>query len=306
MNAGPAWKSQSERGTPWLLTLIIRIALVAGRPLTRALLVPIVAYFFASAGAARRASRAYLARVLGGPVSIRDQLRHLYAFAACTLDRVYLLSGRGTHFDLRLHDIDGAIAALHRGQPALVLVAHVGSYDVLRIAGAQQAALKFQIVMDRAHGRMLVDALATLNPSLDGEIIDRGGEVPLALRIRDALSDGCVVGLMADRLVGDDAGVTVNFLGEPARLPATPWLLGAALNVPVFACFGLYRGGRRYDLYFEPMPVAAAPNRAGRTAVAAAAAQHYADRLALHLQTAPYNWFNFYDFWAAPSTGRPQ
>ena len=32
--------------------------------------------------------------------------------------------------------------------------------------------------------------------------------------------------------------------------------------------------------------------------------QHYADRLAHHARNAPYNWFNFYDFWHSQSNVR--
>jgi hypothetical protein len=32
--------------------------------------------------------------------------------------------------------------------------------------------------------------------------------------------------------------------------------------------------------------------------------QRYADRLAHHARTAPYNWFNFYDFWHVQSDNR--
>jgi predicted LPLAT superfamily acyltransferase len=31
--------------------------------------------------------------------------------------------------------------------------------------------------------------------------------------------------------------------------------------------------------------------------------QQFADRLAHHVRIAPYNWFNFYDFWNDPTAG---
>ena len=36
-----------------------------------------------------------------------------------------------------------------------------------------------------------------------------------------------------------------------------------------------------------------------RNAAAAAAAQSFAARLEAYCRIAPYNWFNFFDFWAA-------
>jgi predicted LPLAT superfamily acyltransferase len=38
--------------------------------------------------------------------------------------------------------------------------------------------------------------------------------------------------------------------------------------------------------------------RATRDAELARQVQAYADRLAAHVRSAPYNWTNFFDFWA--------
>jgi predicted LPLAT superfamily acyltransferase len=49
--------------------------------------------------------------------------------------------------------------------------------------------------------------------------------------------------------------------------------------------------------------------RAGRDAALAEWAQHFAHRLAWYARFAPYNWFNFYDYWApraAPTTREMQ
>ncbi len=42
-------------------------------------------------------------------------------------------------------------------------------------------------------------------------------------------------------------------MGSPAPFPAAPFLIGALLKVPLVMCMGLYRGGNRYDLYFEAL-----------------------------------------------------
>jgi predicted LPLAT superfamily acyltransferase len=60
----------------------------------RPLLYPIVAYFMLTSRAARAASSDYLRRVLERTPRRRDQWRHFFAFASCTLDRIFLLSRR--------------------------------------------------------------------------------------------------------------------------------------------------------------------------------------------------------------------
>lgn len=304
MTASTQWKAQKERSSPRSLALIVWIALHLGRRCTRLLLWPIVAYFFVSGASARNASRAYLARVLPRPVRQRDVFQHLHSFAACTLDRVYLLAGRHGELDVSIHDPGNALAPLHAGSAAIVLTAHLGSFDLLRALGAQQTQLRFRVVMDRAHGRMLSATLARLNPESDEQIINTSNGPQLVLALRDALAEGSVVGLMADRRVGADPGLAVEFLGAQARLPSGPWSLAAAFAHPALICFGLYRGGRRYELHFETFPAPAFTTRAERAMQAQASAQRFADRLAHYVRLAPYNWFNFYDFWADDAQAR--
>src|SRR5690606_32340784 len=120
----------------------------------------------------------------------------------------------------------------------------------------------------------------------------------LMLEIKQALDQGHMVGLMADRVRAGERSVTVDFLGGQARLPAAPWILAGVLNVPVVIGFGVYRGDNRYDAYFELLAERFELPGANRDAAIRDYAQRYAQRLESHVRDAPYNWFNFYDFWA--------
>jgi predicted LPLAT superfamily acyltransferase len=66
------------------------------------------------------------------------------------------------------------------------------------------------------------------------------------------------------------------------------------MQAPVVMCFGLYRGGRRYDVHFEVLAEKLDAARPQRRAAIQKYLQHYADRLEHYCRIAPYNWFNFY------------
>ena len=74
----------------------------------------------------------------------------------------------------------------------------------------------------------------------------------------------------SDRARPGNQVMTADFLGRPAPFPTAPWQLAAALKVPVVLCFGLYRGGNRYDLHFEPFADQLKLERARRDSRAAA------------------------------------
>ena len=67
--------------------------------------------------------------------------------------------------------------------------------------------------------------------------------------------------------------------------------------MPIVLCFGMYRGGSRYDLYFESFSEGLALPRRGAAAELRCVVQRYAARLEHHVRQDPYNWFNWYDFW---------
>ena len=97
----PVWMAQPELGRPGPLRAFIWIARIFGRRFTRLLLHPVVAYFIVLSGDAKTASRTYLRKVLGREARLVDIYRHYYAFAAVTLDRVYLLRSEFGRFDVR-------------------------------------------------------------------------------------------------------------------------------------------------------------------------------------------------------------
>jgi predicted LPLAT superfamily acyltransferase len=292
------WRSHKERSTRFMVTLIVWLATHAYRPLVRPLLYPIVAYFVATSPAARRASRDYLRRALGRPAGLRDLWRHFFAFASCTLDRIFFLSKRHEAIDVSVDRPEEVRAAVARQAGCLLFVAHFGSAESLRLIAVDQRRLPLSILLDRAHGRMLTELLERLNPELAGSIIDASQRGPqLVLSLKEALQAGRMVGIMADRALSTDRAVSVDFLGAPARLPVGPWQLAHALQVPIVLGFGVYHGGNRYTAHFELFAQSVRLPRDGREAALGELAQRYARRLEFHARGAPYNWFNFYDYW---------
>jgi predicted LPLAT superfamily acyltransferase len=117
------------------------------------------------------------------------------------------------------------------------------------------------------------------------------------LAARDKLDQGYLVGMLADRSLGKDPTLACEFLGGPAPFPLGPFRMAAMLRRPVFFMAGLYLGGNRYRIHFERLADFTAIRREDRDAAISGAIRTYAARLEHHCRQAPYNWFNFYDFW---------
>jgi predicted LPLAT superfamily acyltransferase len=129
----------------------------------------------------------------------------------------------------------------------------------------------------------------------------------ITLAVAEACGRGALVALLADRGRQHEVLHHAPFLGRPAPFPIGPWLLAHALQAPVMLCFGLYLGGNRYRLIFEPMAERIVIPRSARASALDALITNYAARLEHYARLAPTNWFNFYDFWQqdlrAPDAG---
>lgn len=302
------WLERPEAGSLFGYRLISTFARLCGRTAARLALFPITAFFFVRRGPERRAARDYLQRVLGRKPTLKDVARQFYYFASVLLDRVFLLSESFKRFDVRVHGLDDLRAQWAKQQGVLVFGSHLGSFDALRALSEFRKDVKVRVVLDTEQNPEITRFLAAFNPELARSIINaRQDGAITALAIKEALDEGALVTLLVDRARPDNQVSVVNFLGQPAALPTGPWLIAAALKVPVVLCFGLYGGGNRYDLHFESFADTVRVERKDRDASLNAIMQRYADRLAHYTRSAPYNWFNFYDFWhfnsSAPDAG---
>ena len=290
------WTTLPERGTPASLRIIAWIAAHIGRGAARLLLYPITLYYVITAHAARRMSREYLKRVRGGSAHWWHVFRHFYCFAATILDRVYLLHGRFERFGVTVHGKEILQRQIESGNGSILLGSHLGSFEVLRALGVMQRRFPLKVLMDTVHNQNITRFFDALNPEIAGTVIapDRADTL---IRVKESLDGGYFVGMLGDRVSGGDKTTQCQFLGTPATFPAGPVLLAAMMHCPVILFVGLYRGGNRYEIYFEHFADEIVLDRDRRTESIQLWTQRYVRRLEHYARLAPDNWFNFYPFW---------
>jgi predicted LPLAT superfamily acyltransferase len=180
----------------------------------------------------------------------------------------------------------------------------MGSFEVLRTLGNRQPGLEVAMAMYEHNARKLNAVMAAAKPRNPPEIIALG-HVDAMLKIRERLDHGALVGVLADRTLGDEPALAVEFLGARARLPLGPMRAAALLRRRVLFMLGLYRGGRRYRIVFAPLADFTEIPRDARAAAIESAVLRYAALLEQYCRSDPYNWFNFFDFWADGAALRP-
>jgi len=292
------WQSRPEGGGRFGMWLIRSIALACGRRFARGCLYPITAYYYLRRRPERVASRQYLTRVLGRPPTRREVYRHLWCFAAITLDRIYLLAHGERAFAIETEGLEALDALVSERRGVLLIGSHLGSFEALRVLGARRPDLSLRVVLDKQKTPAMTALLEALAPEVGANVIDSSQDgTSITLAMAEACGRGALVALLADRGRQHEVLHHAPFLGRPAPFPIGPWLLAHALQVPVMLCFGLYLGGNRYRLIFEPVAERIVIPRSARAAALDTLITDYAARLEHYARLAPTNWFNFYDFW---------
>lgn len=307
------WSGMAERGSMAALAVMAWVYRVLGRPLAQILLYPIVTYFFLTERAARSASRLYLQRVwetpegrrrLPAPPGFFAPLRHYHEFSVQILDRMVLWGGGLASFQMDHRGGEHLFELARRRQGALLLGAHLGSFDMAReLAGSHR--LRLNVVMFTAHAERINRFFEERDPASRTRVLQLDPHsVRTAFEIKACLDRGELVGMLADRIPagGRERPIFVEFLGRRVAFPRSPFQLACLLGCPVFLSLCLRTGEARYETFVEPLIECRPLPRRERDKGAEALAEAWVRRLEANCLRFPYQWFNFYDLWEPQGT----
>jgi predicted LPLAT superfamily acyltransferase len=306
-----AWWEREERGSILGMRIVVWFLRHLGWAVARLVLYPIVAYFFLTGGSRRRASLEYLRRLHASPEGAGvfrstpgqgQVFRHFLEFAFAILDRVGIWVGRSGDFDFEIIGAEELKRVVADGRGALVLGSHLGSFDAMRLVAADRAPIAVNVLMFTRNAVRINDMLDRLggDSGMKARIIQvEPGSFQHVLQVKACIERGEVVAILADRFHPNEAGrvVRVDFLGGRAPLPQGPILLAGLLGCPLLMMVGLRRSDRAYEIHVERLADRVVLPREDRITAITEWCQLYADRLATYCARAPYQWFNFYDFW---------
>src|SRR5258706_226987 len=209
MSGGTAWAEKSERGNRGWLRFALWLYRNLGRWSVAAILVPITAYFIVFDSVTRRSSREWLETAFATPegrAALRRRpgwtaiFRHVYSFSSSGLDRLVLWAGGASSFRIDHSGGERLLELARQGRGAILLGAHFGSFDMLRLISSQYG-LRVNVLMFTEHAARVNE----LFDSLGGEsrmrvIFVDPGSVQVAFEIKACLARGEFVGILADRV----------------------------------------------------------------------------------------------------------
>jgi predicted LPLAT superfamily acyltransferase len=305
-DSGHEWVSARERGSRFALGFLVWCIRRVGRAPLRLLLAPIATYYCLFARGARHASQAYLARIdraqggAGEPPGLRATYRHLYSFAEAILDRFALWAGAPDCFEAVLHGREHMEHYVEGRRSAILVGAHLGSFDVLRVI-AREAKIPVNVLMYTENAQRINETFQALDPDCNVRVIEIDPtSMRTAFEVRRCVERGEFVAVLADRVHpgGRDRIAHANFLGDPAPFPEGPFLLAMVLRLPVVLTIALKTGPRTYEVFLESLAEGDPVPAQDRAKVLRERIENFAARLEHYCMRAPQQWYNFYDFWA--------
>lgn len=288
----------------WLLYGVYRLL---GRVPFLLCLYPVVLYYWATRGAARSASLDYLCQlqhqhgVFAQAPGWRHSLRHFLAFADTLLDKTLATSGSYRFERVRFEGLEPMLACVRSGEGGVFVTAHMGCLELCQALAARYPGLRVHVLVHTRHAELFNRMLTRLNPQGAVRLLQVTEITPAtAMLLAEKVAQGDFVAIAGDRVpvqLGAQSCVDVQFLGRSAALPVGPYVLASLLKCPLYllACI---REGRQHTVLFEPLAAQVRLPRGQRMQAAAALAQRYAERLERLVVRAPFEWFNFFPFWA--------
>jgi predicted LPLAT superfamily acyltransferase len=304
-----AWMEIAERGSQRALRFIRWYYRTFGRRLTIAFLTPVSAYFFVTGKSLRRASIGYLRTLWaapGGREALRTEpgwrhvFRHIHEFAEHILDRMIVWGGDTEIISVDYAGTEILLELSQQRRGAILLGCHLGSWDLLRSV-AERTGVTLNVLIFTANAALINSFFERMHPDLSLRMIPfQLGSIRWVFDVRAAIERGEFVGVLGDRVWESERerSVPVTFLGRPTRFPLGPFLLQSTLGCPMILTGCFRTGPGRYRAVAVPFAPAGVIPRGDRRKYAEELAQRYAHELEQWCMRAPYQWFNFFDFWA--------
>lgn len=297
------WSQTEERGSTFGIMFLFYTFKICGAFLCKLFMMPVLLYFYLFNKTARNNVADYLKRCdeyFNSEMYSQGNVFKIFInFGFAIIDR---LSAWQSQFDkLKLYKSNSKVFLdmREKNQGGLIIISHLGNFEISRIASAKNKGAVFNIFMHTKNAKKITQALEKINPDYAASLIQGDGmSMKTAIDLKEKVEQGEFVVIAGDRTpVNNDSAVTiVEFMGKQAELPIGPYVLGKVLDCPVLTLFCLHTE-KGYHVKFSQLAEKIEFTKKNRTVKIQQYAQQYAIKLEQEVRLSPLQWYNFHDFW---------
>jgi predicted LPLAT superfamily acyltransferase len=303
----PHWSAIKERGSMLGINTLVFVYKIFGKIFFSICLTPVMAYFYITGTSARQAVSYYLDNYHAsqgqpkkqGVAKFYEGFKVFFSFGLSIVDKLDAWLGKVKFEDVDIVGDEG-YKSLSTGPGAVILSAHLGNMELCRAIFSHGDNKKpLNVITYNKHSPSFNNFLKKVNAdsAINFVHIENFGPDD-TIKLKQKIEDGEAVVIFADRTsVNNPNSVNfVPFLGEDAPFAIGPFALATIMHCPVYTIFCVKNQGR-YSTYIEKLADPIKVKRKERQQYFYDLTQRFAMRLEKHVQLAPYQWYNFFNFW---------
>ncbi len=301
------WSKMKERGSMFGIELLVLVYKIFGKVFFKICLTPVMFYFYITGTSARHATWYYLDRLhiyngdktKSGLSKFTEGFKVFFSFSLSILDKFDAWLGKVSIDDIEIVN-DEAYQQLLMANGAVIFSAHLGNMEVCRaIFSSGEHKRKLNVITYNEHTPSFNNFLKKVNADSAINFIHINNFGPDdTIKLKQKIEDGEAVVIFADRTSVNNPN-SVNFapfLGEEAPFAKGPFALATIMDCPVFTMFCIKQEGK-YRTYIEKFADPIKIKRSQRTEYFNQLTTRFAECLERHILLAPYQWYNFFNFW---------
>ncbi len=232
--------------------------------------------------------------------------RQFHSFAATYADRIEIDRKKGVI--ISAEGREGILEADKRGSGGIILMSHLGNYEVAARA-FREIGIKHLMIMGEKEARQVArDQRETLKTRGISILVAKGQGDSIfgGLEAIQFIREGGFVSLSGDLIwTRQRALLPVRFFDREVAFTSAPHLLALVTGAPLFTLFTFRVKRGMHKIMISPPRVVKAPSRSERNNALQASAQVYADALEEKVRQYPFQWYVFEPFFgSAPAEAR--
>ena len=224
--------------------------------------------------------------------AILKTYRNFYLFGQVVVDKFAMYAGK--KFDIETEGYVHFQELEKRPDGFIQLSAHVGNYE---IAGYMLKAenKRFNALVFSGEKATVMENRSRMFEGANIRMIGIGSDMSHLFAINDALSNGEIVSMPADRMLGSTKQISHTFLGRKASFPFGPFSVATSRSLDVLAVNVMRTSSSAYKIYVTPLPYDKSASKGEQIRQLSSA---YVRELERMVRLYPEQWYNYFDFWA--------
>jgi predicted LPLAT superfamily acyltransferase len=212
-------------------------------------------------------------------------------FAKVVIDKFAMYAGK--KFDIELDGYDQFLDLAAQPSGFIQLSSHIGNYE---IAGYSLVAetKRFNALVFAGEKESVMSNRSKMFDGNNIRMIPMMPDMSHLFIINQALGDGEIISMPADRVFGSQKSFSLEFIGATAQFPQGPFILAAVRDVPMLFVAVMKLSAKKYGITIRQIRCESASASRYK---AIEMAKKYANLLEATVLKHPTQWYNYFDFW---------